>query len=445
MEKLIQTIKTDIEKYNITYLRLQFIDLLGKTKNVEVPVRKLEEVLEGKVLFDGSSIQGFTRIHEADMLLKADPTTWQVLHFEKTLHETGVGRFICDVLSPDGTAFDGDPRNVLKRAIEELEDFGFSAFNVGLEPEFYLFKSLPHDTFDIELSDKGGYFDQSPIDESEDCRREIVYELERMNYLVEASHHEVGPGQNEVTWKYDNALTTADKLTTFKTVVRQVARRHGMYATFMPKPFSTLAGNGMHSNLSLFTKDGKNAFYDETTADGLSETAHYFIGGILKHATSFAAISNSTVNSYKRLVPGYEAPCYVAYATRNRSALVRIPASRGLGTRVEVRCPDPLANPYLLLAVLLRAGLDGIKNKTRPGEAIGEDIFDFDADQIRKSDLKHLPVTLLEALTEMQKSDLVKDTLGEHVYGRFLQAKLHEWDHYHVKVSRWELNKYFAY
>jgi len=445
MRELMQAIKADIEKYNVAYLRLQFIDLLGKAKNVEVPARKLEEVLEGRVLFDGSSVQGFTRIHEADMLLKADPTTWQVLHFEKAVHDTSVGRFICDVYNADNTPFAGDPRNVLKRALAELDALGFSSLNVGLEPEFYLFKSLPEDTRNIEPSDNGGYFDQAPIDESEDCRREIVYELERMGYAVEASHHEVGPGQNEVTWRYASALETADKLTTFKAVVRQVAKRHGLVATFMPKPYSTLAGNGMHSNLSLLTKDGKNAFFDVNGKEQLSENAFYFIGGILKHAVSFAAVTNSTVNSYKRLVPGYEAPCYVAYADCNRSALVRIPASRGAGTRVEVRCPDPLANPYLLLAVLLRAGLDGIKNKIHPGEAIGDDIFDYDANQVRHCTLDHLPINLLEALEEMQKSVLIKETLGDHVYHKFLEAKLHEWDHYHVKVSRWELAKYFSY
>lgn len=445
MTDMINTIKADIEQYNIAYLRLQFVDLLGKTKNVEVPARKIEEVLAGKILFDGSSIQGFTRIHEADMLLKADPNTWKVLHFEKSVHETSVGRFICDILAPDSTAFKGDPRYVLKRALKELDALGFSAFNVGLEPEFYLFKEVPKDTLDLHPSDNGGYFDQAPIDESEDCRREIVYELERMGYQVEASHHEVGPGQNEITWKYEDALRTADNLLTFKAVVRQVAKRHGLVATFMPKPFSTIAGNGMHANLSLLTKDGKNAFYDESGESGLSADAFYFIGGILNHAKGFAAITNSTVNSYKRLVPGYEAPCYIAYADRNRSALVRIPASRGAGTRVEVRCPDPLANPYLLLAVLLRAGLDGIKNKMHPGEAIGDDIFDYDADSVRRCKLDHLPINLLDALNKMQEDDLMKEVLGEHVYASFLKAKLHEWDHYHVKVSRWELAKYFAY
>lgn len=444
-EKIMESIKADIKRYNISYLRLQFTDLLGKQKNVEVPARKLDDVLEGKIMFDGSSVQGFTRIHESDMFLKPDISTWLVLHYEKAVHETGVARFVCDTDCLDGTKFLGNPRTNLKRLLNTLGDYGFSAFNVGFEPEFYLFKDIPHEPSLLNPSDSGGYFDQSPIDESEDCRREIVYELERLGFLVEASHHEVGPGQNEITWKYADALTTADNLQTFKTVVREVAMRHGLHATFMPKPYSLIAGSGMHTNVSLFTKDGKNAFYDESDPQKISKLARYFIAGIMKHAKGFCAITNPTVNSYKRLVPGFEAPCYVAYSESNRSSLVRIPAARGLATRIEIRNPDPLANPYLELAVILAAGLDGIKNELDPGVAIGSDIFDYNADQVRSTNLEHLPVTLYDALLELDKDLLVQEALGEHIYSRYRQAKLHEWDHYHVKVSRWELDKYFSY
>ncbi|MGL5042252.1 MAG: type I glutamate--ammonia ligase [Culicoidibacterales bacterium] len=442
---LLENIKSDIKKYNIAYLRLQFTDLLGKQKNVEVPARKLDDVLEGKIMFDGSSIQGFTRIHESDMFLQPEIETWRVLHYEKSVHETGVARFVCDTYTLDGAQFIGNPRTNLKRLLGELHTFGFSAFNVGFEPEFYLFKEIPTEPRSLQPSDSGGYFDQSPIDESEDCRREIVYELERLGFLVEASHHEVGPGQNEITWKYADALQTADNLQTFKTVVREVATRHKLHATFMAKPYSLIAGSGMHTNLSLFTADGKNAFYDPRDPQQISDNARHFIAGIMKHAKGFCAITNPTVNSYKRLVPGFEAPCYVAYSESNRSSLVRIPAARGLATRIEVRNPDPLANPYLTLCVLLAAGLDGIKNKLDPGMAIGSDIFDVDADQVRSTNLEHLPVTLYEALQELDKNIFIQQALGEHIYTRYRQAKLHEWDHYNVKVSRWELEKYFSH
>lgn len=445
MQKAIDQIKKDLETYNITYLRLQFTDLSGKAKNVEISTRKLDEALEGKILFDGSSIQGFTRIHEADMLLKADPKTWKVLHYENTVHHTGVGRFICDVLSPDGTPFAGDPRYVLKKTLEQLESYGFADFKVGLEPEFYLLKDIPSDVRDIQLSDSGGYFDQAPIDESEDCRREIVYELEKMGYIVEASHHEVGPGQNEITWKYASALETADNLQTFKAVVRHVAKRHQLVATFMPKIFSTLAGSGMHTNVSLFDHAGNNAFYDPQGKDQLSDTAYYFMGGILAHAIGFCAITNSTVNSYKRLVPGFEAPCYVAYADCNRSALVRIPASRQLGTRVEIRCPDPLANPYLALAVILASGLEGINHQLLPQTKLTDDIFDYDIEQVRQSKIACLPSNLLEALELLKADPLMKETLGAHVFDKFHEIKLKEWERYHIKVSRWELANYFIY
>ncbi|GBU10957.1 glutamine synthetase [Erysipelotrichaceae bacterium] len=443
--QLMENITSDIKKYNIAYLRLQFTDLLGKQKNVEVPSRKLNDVLDGKIMFDGSSVQGFTRIHESDMFLKPDLITWKVLHYEKAVHDTGVARLVCDTYTLDGKQFLGNPRTNLKQLLGTLSEYGFSDFNVGFEPEFYLFKNIPTDPSQLQPSDTGGYFDQSPIDESEDCRREIVYELERLGFLVEASHHEVGPGQNEITWKYADALQTADNLQTFKTVVREVATRHGLHATFMAKPYSLIAGSGMHTNLSLFTSDGKNAFFDETDPQKLSTNARYFIAGIMKHAKGLCAITNPTVNSYKRLVPGFEAPCYVAYSESNRSSLIRIPASRGLGTRIEVRNPDAMANPYLALTVLLASGLDGIKNKLEPGIAIGTDIFDSNADQIRATALEHLPVTLYEALQELDKNLFLQAALGEHIYTRYRQAKFHEWDNYHVKVSRWELEKYFSY
>ena len=345
---------------NVKYIRLMFTDLMGMIKNVEIPVAQLEKALENKCMFDGSSIEGFVRIEESDMNLYPDLDTWTI--FPWTAEKGKVAALICDIYLPNGAPFAGDPRSNLRRVLKEMNDMGYDNFNLGPEPEFFLFKLDEKGEPTLELNDNGGYFDFAPTDMGENCRRDIVLELEEMGYDVEASHHEVAPGQHEIDFKYADALTACDLIQTFKLTVKTIARKHGLHATFMPKPIFGINGSGMHCNVSLF-KNGKNAFYDEKDELGLSQEARYFIAGILKHVQDFTAVTNPIVNSYKRLVPGYEAPCYVAWSAQNRSPLIRIPAARGMSTRIEVRSVDPAANPYLAMAVILKAGLDGIKNK----------------------------------------------------------------------------------
>lgn len=362
---------------DVRFIRLQFTDILGTIKNVEIPVSQLEKALDNKMMFDGSSIEGFVRIEESDMYLFPDLNTWVV--FPWTEDGTGkVARLICDIHNPDGTPFAGDPRGQLKRVLKEMEELGFSSFNVGPEPEFFLFKKDEKGRPTLELNDQGGYFDLAPVDLGENCRKEIVIELENMGFEIEASHHEVAPGQHEIDFKYADAITTADNIQTFKLVVKTIAAKHNLHATFMPKPLFGVNGSGMHANMSLF-KGNENVFFDEGNEDmQLSDDARAFTAGILKHARAFTAVCNPTVNSYKRLVPGYEAPCYVAWSARNRSPLVRVPAARGLSTRIEVRSVDPAANPYLALATLLASGLDGIKNNLKAPAPIDRNIYVMD-------------------------------------------------------------------
>lgn len=348
-----------IEEENVRFIRLQFTDLLGTIKNVEIPLGQLEKALNNEMMFDGSSIEGFVRIEESDMRLHPDLDTFVV--FPWTSEKGKVARFICDIYNPDGTPFEGCPRYNLKRNLERMEKLGFTAFNIGTEPEFFLFKLDEMGEPSMELNDKGGYFDLAPTDLGENCRRDIVLELEEMGFEIEASHHEVAPGQHEIDFKYSDAIRHCDDIQTFKLVVKTIARKHGLHATFMPKPLFGVNGSGMHANMSLF-KEGENVFFDENGEEQLSKTAYQFTAGVLKHAVNFTAVTNPTVNSYKRLVPGYEAPCYVAWSTQNRSPLVRVPTSRGLSTRIEVRSVDPAANPYMAMAVMLAAGLDGIEN-----------------------------------------------------------------------------------
>ena len=326
------------------FIRLQFTDILGTIKNVEIPVSQLDKALDNKMMFDGSSIEGFVRIEESDMYLRPDLDTFMI--FPWTAEKGKVARLICDIARPDGTPFEGDPRSNLKRMLKKMEELGFTGFNLGPEPEFFLFKLDEKGNPTLELNDDGGYFDLAPTDLGENCRRDIVLELEEMGFEIEASHHEVAPGQHEIDFKYANAVEACDNIQTFKLVVKTIARKHGLHATFMPKPLFGVNGSGMHFNLSLF-KGEKNAFWDEGVDLQLSETAYQFMAGVLKHVQGFTAVTNPTVNSYKRLVPGYEAPCYVAWSAQNRSPLIRIPASRGLSTRIELRSVDPSANPYL--------------------------------------------------------------------------------------------------
>ncbi|MCA1320832.1 type I glutamate--ammonia ligase [Sutcliffiella halmapala] len=436
-----EDIKRIVQEENVKYIRLQFTDILGTIKNVEIPVSQLEKALDNKMMFDGSSIEGFVRIEESDMNLYPDLDTFVV--FPWTSEKGKVARFICDIYNPDGTPFDGDPRANLKRMIKEMEDLGFSNFNVGPEPEFFLFKLDEKGEPTLELNDKGGYFDLAPTDLGENCRRDIVLELEEMGFEIEASHHEVAPGQHEIDFKYADAITACDDIQTFKLVVKTIARKHGLHATFMPKPLFGVNGSGMHCNLSLF-KDGENAFYDKNGDLELSDNARHFIAGIIKHATSFTAVTNPTVNSYKRLVPGYEAPCYVAWSARNRSPLIRIPASRGISTRVEVRSVDPAANPYLAMAVLLQAGLDGIKNKLEAPKPIDRNIYVMNKEERVAAGIADLPATLAAALEELKSNEVIQAALGEHLLEHFIEAKEIEWDMFRTQVHPWERDQYLS-
>ncbi|MFD1777989.1 type I glutamate--ammonia ligase [Fredinandcohnia salidurans] len=426
---------------NVKFIRLQFTDILGTIKNVEIPVSQLEKALSNKMMFDGSSIEGFVRIEESDMYLFPDLNTWVV--FPWTAEKGKVARLICDIHNADGTPFEGDPRNNLKRVLKEMEELGFTNFNLGPEPEFFLFKLNEKGEPTLELNDNGGYFDLAPTDLGENCRRDIVLELEEMGFEIEASHHEVAPGQHEIDFKYEDALTACDEIQTFKLVVKTIARKHGLHATFMPKPLFGVAGSGMHCNLSLF-KGEENAFFDPNADLQLSENARHFIAGILKHAPNFTAVTNPTVNSYKRLVPGYEAPCYVAWSAQNRSPLVRIPASRGLSTRVEVRSVDPAANPYMAMAVLLAAGLDGIKNKLTPPAPVDRNIYVMNKEERNEAGIVDLPPTLSLALDMLKQDEVLIKALGGHLFEHFIEAKEIEWDMFRTQVHPWEREQYLT-
>ncbi|GIN88736.1 glutamine synthetase [Heyndrickxia sporothermodurans] len=427
------------EEQNVKFIRLQFTDILGTIKNVEIPISQLGKALDNKMMFDGSSIEGFVRIEESDMYLYPDLDTWVV--FPWTAEKGKVARLICDIYNADGTPFSGDPRNNLKRVLKEMEELGFTDFNLGPEPEFFLFKLDEKGEPSLELNDNGGYFDLAPTDLGENCRRDIVLELEEMGFEVEASHHEVAPGQHEIDFKYAHALKACDDIQTFKLVVKTIARKHGLHATFMPKPLFGVSGSGMHCNLSLF-QNGKNAFFDTNGEIELSETAYQFIAGVIKHATNFTAVTNPTVNSYKRLVPGYEAPCYVAWSARNRSPLVRIPASRGLSTRIEVRSVDPAANPYLAMAVLLKSGLDGIKNKLEAPAPVDRNIYVMNKQEREEAGIVDLPGTLKQALENLTNDEVMVSALGDHILEHFLEAKEIEWDMFRTTVHPWEREQY---
>jgi len=426
---------------NVKYIRLMFTDLMGTIKNVEVPVSQLETALDGDIMFDGSSIEGFVRIQEADMFLKPDLDSWLILSWEKTTYGK-VARLICDVYKTDGTPFDGDPRTILRRNLEKMGDLDFSSFNVGVEPEFFLFKLDEKGEPTLEFNDLGGYFDLAPIDGAEDCRRDIVLELEKVGYEVEASHHEVAQGQHEINFKYANALELCDKLQTFKLIVKTIAKRHGLHATFMPKPIAEINGSGMHTNCSLFDKEGNNVFYDPKGELELSDTARHWIAGLMKHARAYTAITNPSVNSFKRLIPGYEAPCYVSWSDANRSAMIRIPASRGMGTRTEIRSVDPAANPYLALSVILSAGLDGVVNKLPFIEPVYLNLYKMTRDERESMGILNLPGNLKDAIKELRRSEFMRESLGEHAFNKFIEAKKKEYDDYRLAVHDWEIKRY---
>jgi len=434
-----EDIKRLIEEKNVSFIRLQFTDILGTIKNVEIPVSQLDKALENKMMFDGSSIEGFVRIEESDMYLYPDLDSFVV--FPWTSEKGKVARFICDVYTAKGEPFAGDPRNNLKRILKKMEDMGFTSFNLGPEPEFFLFKLDAKGEPTLEVNDHGGYFDLAPTDLGENCRRDIVLELEEMGFEIEASHHEVAPGQHEIDFKYADAITACDNIQTFKLVVKTIARKHGLHATFMPKPLFGEAGSGMHFNVSLF-KGKENAFYDESTELGLSETAMQFMAGVLEHVQGFTAVTNPTVNSYKRLVPGYEAPCYVAWSAQNRSPLIRIPSARGLSTRVEVRSVDPAANPYLAMAVILEAGLEGIRKQLTPPAAINRNIYVMTEEERKANGIANLPPALDDALTLLAQDKVAQAALGEHIYANFKEAKEIEFDMYRTTVHQWERDQY---
>ena len=435
-----ESILKEAKENGVEFVRLQFTDLFGIMKNVAITVSQLEKALNNECMFDGSSIDGFVRIDESDMYLHPDYDTWAIFPWMKHMNAK-TARLICSVYKADNvTPFEGDPRNVLQKVIDEAKEMGYG-FNVGPECEFFLFKTDENGKPVAELNDEAGYFDLNPIDHGENCRRDICLALEEMGYTVEASHHEAAPGQHEIDFKFDEVMTTADRVMTFKHVVKTYATKHGLHATFMPKPVFGINGSGMHTNMSLYDlKTGKNVFDDPSGELGLSKEAFAFIAGTLEHVKGISVVANPTVNSYKRLVPGYEAPSYLTWSTSNRSVLVRIPASRGKGTRIELRSPDPTCNPYLEMALCLAAGLDGIKRGLVPQNANDENIYALSKKEKKK--IEHLPTTLKEAINEAQADPFIREVLGDHVYDNYIAGKKAEWNEYRRQVSQWEIDRY---
>ena len=436
-----QSVLDEIVEQDVDFLRLQFTDILGMVKNVSVPADQAEKAFTEGIYFDGSSINGFVRIQESDMRLMPDPETFAVLPWRSN-GESGAARLICDVIDTStGEPFEGDPRRVLKNALDRAEEHGFEV-NMAPEPEFFLFKQDEDGYATTEFADQGGYFDVAPKDLASDVRREIIFALEEMGFEIEASHHEVAEGQYEINFEYDDALSTADNVATFRTTVRAVAAQHDLHATFMPKPVPRINGSGMHTHISLF-EDGENAFHDESDEFDLSGTAHSFLAGILDHAPAICAVTDPTVNSYKRLVPGYEAPVYIAWSDRNRSALIRKPAARvPAASRIEARFPDPSCNPYLAFAALINAGIDGIERDLDAPDPIRENIYEFDEQKREEYGIETLPENLGEAVDALEDDEVIRSGLGEHVAEKFVEAKREEHTDYLVDVSQWELDRY---
>ncbi len=428
------------KEFEVDFLRLQFTDITGINKNVEVPQSQFQKALDGEIMFDGSSIEGFVRIEESDMILKPDLESFKIFPYDD---EGGrVARLICDIYNPDETPFPGCPRMALKRQVERAKKLGYEMM-AGVEAEFFIFHQDEHGFPTLETHDEGGYFDLAPVDKAEPIRRLIIHDLVDLGFEVEAGHHEVAEGQHEVDFRYASALVTADNLATFKFIVRNIAYRHGFIATFMPKPVFGQNGSGMHTHQSLFKKE-KNAFHDPKAEWELSPVGLAYVAGLLKHARGFCAITNPLVNSYKRLVPGYEAPVNVAWSMRNRSPLVRIPERRGHGTRCELRMPDPSSNPYLSLTVQLASGLDGVENKLTPPDPVNKNIFIMSQRERRRYRIDELPRDLHEALDYLEKDAVIRDALGSHIYNMFLEAKRAEWKEYTSQVSGWEVDRYLG-
>ena len=433
-----QEILDMIEEEDVEFIRLQFTDMFGCMKNVAVTVSQLKKALDNKCMFDGSAIDGFTRIEESDMYLYPDLSTFTIFPWRP--QQGKVARFICDIYRPDGTPFEGDSRYVLKKVLNEAKELGYT-FNVGPECEFFLFHTDDYGNPTTVTHEKAGFFDLGPIDLGENARRDMVLNLEEMGFEILASHHEIAPGQHEIDFNYDDALTTADNIMTFKLTIKSIAKRHGLHATFMPKPKSGINGSGMHINFSLY-RDGKNVFCDTADENGLSKEAYSFIAGIMKHIKGMTIITNPLVNSYKRLVPGYDAPVYIAWSTASKSPLIRIPSSSGEDTRIELRCPDSASNPYMVLALCLAAGLDGIKNHLQPPKHVEANIFEMTEDEREEAKIDHLPENLCDAIEKFEEDEFIQNVLGEHISGNYINAKKKEWQDYRTQVTNWEIEQY---
>lgn len=427
-----------IQDNDVEFIRLQFTDIFGTLKNVAITASQIERALKNECMFDGSAIEGFVRIEESDMYLHPDLDTFQIFPWRP--QQGKVARLICDVYRPNGEPFEGDPRYILKKVIKQAEDMGYQ-FEVGPECEFFLFHTDDNGMPTTITHEKGSYFDLGPVDLGENARRDMVLNLEDMGFEIEASHHEVASAQHEIDFAHNGALQTADDIMTLKLVIKSIAKRHGLHASFMPKPKSGVSGSGMHINMSM-QKNGHNIFYNPEGELELSEDAYHFIAGILAHAKGMTALTNPLVNSYKRLVAGYEAPIYIAWSVMNRSPLVRVPAARGKGTRVELRCPDPACNPYLVLAVCLAAGLEGIKKKLVPPARVDRNIFEMDRNEKEALHIESLPQDLCEATRELEKDAFIRNVLGEHVSEKYIEAKYKEWENYRVQVTEWEIEEY---
>ncbi len=427
-----------VEEEDVEFIRLQFTDIFGTLKNVAITSSQLERALDNQCMFDGSAIEGFARIEESDMYLHPDLDTLEIFPWRP--QQGKVARLICNVCRPNGAAFEGDPRYVLQKTIREAAEMGYT-FDVGPECEFFLFNLDDNGLPTTQTYDNAGYFDLGPLDLGENARRDMVLNLEDMGFTIEASHHEIAQGQHEIDVRYDEALASADNIMTFKLTVKSIAKRHGLHATFMPKPLHGIHGSGMHVNMSL-SKDGVNIFADEKDPCGLSETAYHFMAGVLKHVKGMALITNPLINSYKRLVPGFEAPVYIAWSTINRSPLIRIPAAKKENARIELRSPDPCCNPYLTLALCLAAGMEGIRNKMDPPKSVDQNIFELTESQRRDMGIEKLPATLGEAIEEFEKDEFIKEVLGSHITEKYLQEKKAEWAAYQAQVTDWEVKQY---
>lgn len=429
-----------VEEEDVEFIRLQFTDIFGMLKNVAITASQLGKALDNRCMFDGSAIEGFVRIEESDMYLYPDYDTFEIFPWRP--QQGKVARLVCDVYRPNGEPFEGDPRYVLKKVLQEAARMGYT-FHVGPECEFFLFHTDDDGKPTTYTHETAGYFDVAPIDMAENVRRDIVLNLEEMGFGIEASHHEIAPAQHEIDLEYMEGLTAADNIMTFKMAVKSIAKRHGLHATFMPKPKAGVNGSGMHINMSLADKDGHNVFVDESDRLGLSRVAYHFMAGILKHIKEITVLTNPLVNSYKRLVPGYDAPVYIAWsASANRSPMIRIPSSRGSSTRIELRCPDTAVNPYLALAACLAAGLDGIKKEMIPPASVDDNIFNMTEDEMEQRGIEQLPETLGEALEAFESSLFVQELLGKHIYTKYLEAKSAEWKKFRAEVTDWEVEEY---